>query len=153
MIGHVRRTLVALAALASLAHGIPALAAPGWTANTDDALLFDVRMGKYRVGDGVRGYQTPQGVCVDFADTLIALDIPIRLDKQSRRATGWAFDEQRTVVIDRAAGTEQIMNKTIKVAPHDIDDTPEGWCVQTSALTRWFGATFTGVVSNAVLSV
>ncbi len=155
MIGRMRGTLrqgiAAAVALLSFAHGAPAHAA--WTANTDDALLFEVRMGKYRVGDGVRGYTTPQGVCVDLADTLMALDIPIRLDKKLRRATGWAFEERRTITIDREAGTEQIMNSTSKVASHDIYDTPEGWCVSTSALSRWFGATFDADPNNAVLVV
>jgi hypothetical protein len=134
-----------------LVQAAPARAA--WTANADDALLFDVRMGKYRVGDGVRGYATPEGVCVDLADTLIALDIPIRLDKKSRRATGWAFEERRTVAIDRESGVEQIMNSLGKVAPRDIYDTPEGWCVATTALSRWFGATFSADTNNAVLTV
>ena len=150
MLRFAKRSLAALAAAFALAQGVPAAA---WTPSSDDSLLFDVRLGQYRVGDGVRGYATPEGVCIDLADTLIALDIPIRLDKQSRRATGWAFDERRTVVIDRASGTEQIMNLSGKVAPHDIYDTPEGWCVATTALSRWFGATFTADVGNAVLTV
>ncbi len=145
-----RTGLAALAAAASLAHAVPAQA---WTPNPDDALLFDVRTGPYRVGDGVRGYATPTGVCVDLADVLLALDIPIRLDKKSRRATGWAFDERHTVTIDRASGIEQIMNKQAKVAPDDIRDTPEGWCVATVALSRWFGATFLADTSNALLVV
>ena len=89
-------------------HAVPAQAA--WTPNSDDALLFDVRTGPYRVGDGVCGYATPTGVCVDLADVLMALDIPICLDKKSRGATCWAFDERRMVTIDRTGGTEQIMN-------------------------------------------
>ncbi len=147
----IRKGLAAALALVSLAHAMPAQAA--WTPNSDDSLLFDVRTGPYRIGDGVRGYATPTGVCVDFADVLIALDIPIRLDKKSRRATGWAFDERHTVTIDRAAGVEQIMNAQAKVAPDDIRDTPEGWCVATTALSRWFGATFTADTNNALLVV
>jgi len=61
--------------------------------NADDALLFDVHKGPYRLGDRVRGYAAPTGVCVDLAAVLMALDIPIRLDKKSRRAPGWVrFD-------------------------------------------------------------
>ena len=71
-----------------------ARAAETWTANDDDALLFDLRSGKYRLGDGVRGYQTDNGVCADFADVIMALDVPLRLDKKSRRATGWLFEER-----------------------------------------------------------
>lgn len=150
MIRAFRRAVVVLVGALALAQTAPARA---WTPNPDDALLFDVRMGPYRVGDGVRGYATPEGVCVDLADTLIALDIPIRLDKQSRRATGWAFDERHTVTIDRASNIEQIANTARKVAPHDIRDTPEGWCVATTALSRWFGATFAADTGNAVLVV
>lgn len=127
--------------------------AEAWTPNADDALLFEVRANQYRLGDGVRGYTTPKGVCVDFADTLLALDLAIRLDKQSRRATGWAFDERRTVVIDRSAREEQIMNSRRKVAPDDIFDTPEGWCVMTSVLTRWLGVELVPDTANALLVV
>lgn len=150
MIGSIRGAVAALAAIVALGQTAPAQA---WTPNSDDSLLFDVRLGQYRVGDGVRGYATPEGVCVDLADTLIALDIPVHLDKQSRRATGWAFEERHTVVIDRVSGLEQIMNQSHKVAPHDIYDAPEGWCVATTALTRWFGATFAADTGNAVLVV
>ncbi len=150
MMRALRTAVAVLAGALALVQAAPLRA---WTPNSDDALLFDVRMGQYRVGDGVRGYATPEGVCVDLADTLIALDIPIRLDKQSRRATGWAFDERHTVTIDRVSGIEQIENLRQKVAPDDIRDTPEGWCVATSALSRWFGATFTAETGNAVLVV
>jgi hypothetical protein len=150
MIRPFRKFAAFLAGALALLQAVPAQA---WTPNPDDALLFDVRMGQYRLGDGVRGYATPEGACIDLADTLIALDIPIRLDKQSRRATGWAFDERHTVMIDRVSGVEQIMNLKQKVAPHDIRDTPEGWCVATTALSRWFGATFAADTSNAVLVV
>jgi hypothetical protein len=142
----------ALAALAMIVSANP-VRAESWTANADDALLFDVRLNQYRLGDGVRGYQTPTGVCVDFADVIMALDISVRLDKQSRRATGWAYDERHTLTIDRASGEEQIMNSQRKVAPDDIRDTPEGWCVSTVALSRWLGVTLSPDTGNAILNV
>ena len=146
------RGLIALAALLS-AGLIPAAKAAGWSANADDALLFDVRLNQYRLGDGVRGYQTPTGVCIDFGDTILALDIAVRLDKQSRRATGWAYDERQTLTIDRVSDEEQIKNSKHKVAPGDIYDTPEGWCVTTTALSRWLGVTLEPDTSNALLVI
>lgn len=101
-----------------LAPAVPSKA--GWRPDPDDALLFEVRLGKYRMGEGVRGYATPHGVCVDFADTILALDLAIRLDKQSRRATGWAFDEQQTILVDRVSAREQIKHTAREVAPDDI---------------------------------
>lgn len=146
------RALAALAVLASAGVAQP-VQAGAWTPTADDALLLDVRLNQYRLGDGVRGYQTPTGVCVDFADAIMALDISVRLDKQSRRATGWAYDERKTMTIDRVSGEEQIMNLRRKVAPDDIRDTPEGWCVSTVALSRWLGVTLKPDTSNAILTV
>ncbi len=146
------RASQAFAALAMIVSASP-VRAEAWTANADDALLFDVRLNQYRLGDGVRGYATPTGTCVDFADVIIALDIPVRLDKQSRRATGWAFDESHTLTIDRASNMEQIKNSGRKVAPDDIRDTPEGWCVSTVALSRWLGVTLDADTGNALLVI
>ncbi|MFZ4747347.1 MAG: hypothetical protein ACOYLK_10695 [Sphingomonas sp.] len=96
--------------------------------------LLDVLSGPYRLGDGVRGYATSTGGCIDLAAVLMALGIPIRLDKKLRRATGWAFDERRTVTIDRASDLEQLLNNQTKVASDDIRNTQEGWRVATTAL-------------------
>ena len=52
-----------------------------WSPNEDDSWLFDLRSGQYRLGDGVRGYQTPQGICVDLSDMVLALDLPVRVDR------------------------------------------------------------------------
>jgi hypothetical protein len=138
--------------------GLPAIVhaqmdgkAPEWSANDDDALLFDVRMGKYRLGDGVRGYQTPTGVCVDTADMILALDVPVRLDKKLRRATGWALNEGQTLTIDREQNIEHIANKKNALPKNTIYDTPEGWCTDVKALSRWFGITMKVDLSNAVL--
>jgi hypothetical protein len=124
-----------------------------WTANDDDQLLLDVRVGRFRVGDGVRGYQTDNGICLDFADIIIAFDLPVRLDKKSRRATGWLFEESRTFTLDRDSGRVQIMNKSASLGAGDIRDTPEGWCIDTRALGRWLDVTLTPALNDALLVV
>lgn len=127
--------------------------AAAWQPNEDDALLFDVRVGQWRVGDGVRGYQTDSGVCVDLADVIIAFDLPLRLDKKSRRATGWLFEESRTFTLDREARVVQIMNKTSAVAENDVRDVPEGWCVDTKTLAAWLNVNIKADLSNALLII
>ncbi len=130
-----------------------AASAQTWRANPDDALLFDVRLGQYRLGDGVRGYQTPDGTCVDLGDVILALDLSVRLDKKLRRATGWVFEEQRTFFIDREAMQVQIMNKKEVLRATDIYDTPEGWCVASARLSSWLGITLEIDQANALLFV
>ena len=143
---------MAIAAGIVMVPAAPSFAAD-WQASEDDALLFDVRVGQYRVGDGVRGYQTDKGICVDFADVIIAFDLPVRLDKKSRRATGWLFDESRTITLDREANTVQIMNKNQPLAGNDVRDVPEGWCVDTQTLARWLNVDVVADQSNALLII
>ena len=131
----------------------PAQASSTWTANDDDALLFDLRSGKYRLGDGVRGYQTATGICADFADVIMALDLPLRLDKKSRRATGWVFAERETLTIARDSNTVQKVNTKINLSAGDIYDTPEGWCVDVKTLSNWFDITLRPDLSNALLII
>jgi hypothetical protein len=147
-------TLIRLALIAGLS-GVCAtkVSASAWRPSEDDALLFDVRAGQYRVGNGVRGYQTENGVCADFGDIIMALDLPVRLDKKSRRATGWLFEESRTFTLDREANTVQIMNKYAALSAEDIRDVPEGWCVDTKVLSRWLNVDVTPDLSNALLII
>ncbi|MGB5077667.1 MAG: carboxypeptidase regulatory-like domain-containing protein, partial [Sphingorhabdus sp.] len=147
-----RKALAAFAVLAGiLVIPVTSARAQLWQPNEDDALLFDVRVGQWRIGDGVRGYQTDSGVCVDFADVIIAFDLPVRLDKKSRRATGWLFEESRTFTLDRESSTVQIVNKSETVSSTDIRDVPEGWCVDTKILARWLDVDVKPDLSNALL--
>ena len=151
---HMRKFLGRVLLGAALLFGlIQPQFAHAWTPDPDEALLFDVRLGKYQLGEGVRGYQTPSGACVDLADSIMALDLAIRLDKKLRRATGWAFEERRTLAIDREARTVQIMNKTEKLSDEAIADTPEGWCVNAETLGKWIGVPLVPDSSAGVLFV
>lgn len=146
--------MLALAALMGIqGFAAPARAETAWAANDDDALLFEARLSKYRLGDGVRGYQTPRGVCLDMADMIMALDVPVRLDKKLRRATGWAFAESNTIVVDRESNVEQIRNTKGKLGENDVYDTPEGWCVSSEKLAHWFGIKLDPNMGAAILTI
>ncbi|MBA3939852.1 MAG: carboxypeptidase regulatory-like domain-containing protein [Sphingopyxis sp.] len=129
------------------------LAADGWAPNEDDRWLFDLRSGQYRLGDGVRGYQTPQGVCVDLADMVLALDLAVRVDRKLRRATGWVFDERRSLTIDRESGEVRAGSASYRIGATAIRDTPAGWCVDLDSLDTWLGIPISTDLSNAVLRI
>ena len=132
---------------------VSSASAATWQANEDDALLFDARVGQWRVGDGIRGYQTDTGICVDLADIIMAFDLPVRLDKKSRRATGWLFEESRTFTLDRESNTVQIVNKNQAVSAADVRDVPEGWCVDTQILAGRLNVDIKTDLSNALLII
>jgi hypothetical protein len=153
LISKLKCWIAAFVAIGALGQPALARADAVWKPNADDAVLFELRLGQYRLGDGVRGYQTPAGVCVDMADMVMALDLPVRVDKKLRRATGWMFNESRTLTLDREANTVQIVNKTTKLPAGAIYDAPEGWCVATPQLSSWLGVALNPDLSNAILVI
>ncbi len=133
--------LLALGA-GSIAASAPAppTAAASWTADPDDQFILDVTVRQLRLGDGVRAYNTPEGTCVVLGDFVTTLDVPVKIDLQARKASGWAFQESNRINVDYGAGTASYgAGKSETLTPGTIRETPEGWCVQTKALARWFG--------------
>src|SRR5215211_3677386 len=140
-----RKWLCRLATVAALgctgAVGASSSVPPGdgWTAQSDDQFLLDVRIRQLRLGDGVRAYNTPEGTCILFGDFLTTLDVPMKIDLTAKQASGWAFRESNRISIDLAAGQARFGAKSEPIAPGTVRETPDGWCVQGAALTRWFG--------------
>lgn len=127
--------------------------ASSWQANDDDFLFLQLVIKNYKLTYDVRGYQTDKGVCLDLADVIQSLDLPIRIDKKSRRATGWLFAEDQEFTLDRDANTVQNVNVGQAPVSSDIYDTPEGWCIDSSALSQWFGITFKPDLYNAIVKL
>src|SRR6478672_3847049 len=151
-----RKTAMLLALCAgSIAASAPpaAKAAPAtWTADPDEQFILDVNIRQLRLGDGARAYNTPEGTCVVLGDFLTALDVPMRIDLGAKKAAGWAFKESNRISIDY--GALQISygsKKTDAIAAGTIRETPDGWCVQTSALARWFGIGINPLTAGSVL--
>jgi hypothetical protein len=130
---------LALAAAGAFAAWAASPVASAWTANSDDQFLLDVNIRQLRLGDGVRAYQTPEGICVVLGDFLTTLDLPVKIDLQARKATGWAFKEENRIEIDALAGTVRLGKQLERLSPGTIRETPEGWCVQSTALGHWLG--------------
>ena len=142
--------LLALCAGSVGASALPGKA-PAWTADPDDQFLLEVHIRQLRLGDGVRAYNAPEGTCVVLGDFLTTLDVPIRIDLTAKTATGWAFKESNKIRIDYSGMRANYGAKSETIDPGTIRETPEGWCVQTSALQRWFGIGVKPVTAGSVL--
>jgi hypothetical protein len=153
-IGTIGRGALALLALASAgAFGALAAAPPsdGWTADPDDQFLLDVNIRQQRLGDGVRAYATPEGTCIVFGDFLTALDVPMKIDLEGRTASGWAFKEAHKIRIDRGSGQVRYGGAGEPLSKAMIRDVPEGWCVDSAALGRWFAIKVTPKTTGSAL--
>ena len=138
---HWIRAAFAGAALA-LAGAVAAWAASpvgdAWTADPEEQFLLDVNIRQLRLGEGVRAYQTPEGTCVVFGDFLTTLDLPMKIDLEAKKASGWAFREDNRIEIDLASGIARFAGQQESLAAGTVRETPEGWCVESAALGRWF---------------
>jgi hypothetical protein len=133
-------TLLAAAGLGIAAPASAPPSGPAWSADPESQYLLDLQIRQRALGDGVRAYPVPEGTCVILGDLVTALDLPIKVDLAGRRAEGWAFKEVNRLHIDRAAGKVSFGAKGSEpIAPSAIRDAPEGWCVETAALSRWLG--------------
>lgn len=128
----------ALALAGAVAAWAAAPVGKAWTADPEEQFLLDVNIRQLRLGDGVRAYQTPEGTCIVFGDFLATLDLPMKIDLEAKRASGWAFREDNRIEIDAAAGVARFSGQQERLADGTVRETPEGWCVDAAALGRWF---------------
>ena len=143
--------LVALASAGAIGASAAAPDAGHWVAEPDDQFLLDVNIRQLRLGDGVRAYPTPEGTCIVLGDFLTTLDVPMRIDLDSKSASGWAFKEENRIEIDRRAGRVRFGDQAESLPAGAIRDVPEGWCADSAALTRWFGIKVTPRTSGSAL--
>lgn len=130
---------------------VAAAQADDWQPDPEEQWLFDFRTERFSLGQGIRGYARGNRVCLDFGDVIRALSLPVRLNMELRRATGWAFDERRTLTIDREAGRVELASEVRTLNAGDIIDTPEGWCVAPAALGQWLGVELGVDLSNSII--
>ena len=107
--------------------------------DAESQYLLDVNIRQLRLGEGVRGYPTPEGSCLLLGDMANVLDLPLKVDLAARKASGWAFREAYRLDIDAAARTVRYGAKQEALDPAAVRETPDGWCVHSDALARWLG--------------
>ncbi|HET7816158.1 MAG TPA: carboxypeptidase-like regulatory domain-containing protein [Sphingomicrobium sp.] len=127
--------------------------AKSWSADPEDQFLLDVNLRRLKLGEGVRAYTTPEGACIVLGDFLAALDVPMKIDLGAKKASGWAFREQHRIMVDAAAGTVAYGAASEPLTPGTVRETPEGWCVDSAALERWFGIGVKPLMSASALMI
>jgi hypothetical protein len=145
--------LLALACVGSVGSTASIPSTEAWSANPDDQFLLEVRLHQFRIGEGVRAYQTPTGTCIMLGDFLTTLDVPMRVDLAKKAASGWAFKEDHRIAIDLAGERATYGEKSEDIVPGTVRETPGGWCVDSAALTRWFGIAVKPMTSGSVLVI
>jgi len=135
--------MIGVAALGALALGGAAVSSADsltpFVIDAESQYLLDVNIRQLRLGEGVRGYPTPEGSCLLLGDMVTVLDVPVKVDLAARKASGWAFREDYRLDIDAKARTVRYGTKQETLDPAALRETPDGWCVQSDTLARWLG--------------
>ena len=138
-----RATWIRRAALAALAcaGAVSSFASTNgaFVIDAEAQYLLDVNIRQLRLGDGVRGYPTPEGSCLMLGDMATVLDLPLTVDL--RRAPPPAGRSARIISSSstRTPRPSATAPSSEKLDPAAIRETPEGWCVDSTALGRWLG--------------
>jgi hypothetical protein len=138
----VRHSLAKAALLALACVGAAASIAEApkpFAVDPESQYLLDVNIRQLRLGEGVRGFPTPEGACLLLGDMANVLDLPLAIDLGARRARGWAFTESNALDIDAAARTVRFGARREALDPAAVRETADGWCVDSKALARWLG--------------
>lgn len=137
------RTLIGMAAMLAVAWAGADVSRAGgpsaFTVDPEAQYTLDIGIRQLRLGEGVRGYPTPEGACLVLGDMVTVLDIPVKIDLAARKASGWAFREDYKINIDAAARTVRYGATQEALGPGAVHETPEGWCVDSATLARWLG--------------
>lgn len=64
----------------------------------DDLLLVSLRMGQIRFASSLPAYRTAEGICLDAAETMAAVEAPVSLGPSSLE--GWFIAPDRTLAVD-----------------------------------------------------
>ncbi len=87
-----KRTLIGKAVLLALACAGAAVSfaeAPRpFAIDPESQYLLDVNIRQLRLGEGVRGFPTPEGSCLLLGDMVTVLDLPVKVEYLEKTPTG-----------------------------------------------------------------
>ncbi len=144
-------TASTLAVAGSHAPDVRAEAAPALT--DDDLFLVALRLGNLDLAQDITAYQTPAGLCIDLAQTVEALEFPIKVNIADGKADGWFLSEERTFSLNARSKTITINGKSESLSPGDVTETADTLCVNVKALKRWFPISFDADLGNALVKL
>ena len=119
----------------------------------DTAQLFEARIGRMPIGNGVRAFETEAGLCLDFGDVIDALQLAVEVAEDGQSASGWVFSEGNRVSVDRRTGRVEFGSQYETIAPETFWRSRSGWCVRATDLARWIGVRLEPDLTNAVLAI
>ena len=157
-IGRLAQGLEVLAAVAAFASSAAAAEAhPAPAPGGEDTFVVLRTTGEdselYSLADDLSGKVRDGHLCVDLAEFSQALEFPIEVDSQRQQASGWFFDEARTLQLDVKAGAVTISKRSRPLQAADVTPTADGLCVDVHALGSWLGLKLTYDQSAAMVEV
>ncbi len=119
----------------------------------EDLLILELRLNRLILSAGLIAYRTGAGLCLYLGDVTRSLEFPIQVAPERGRAEGWFLREDRTFLLDFAAGTAAISGKAATYDPQRLELHADDICVEVSLLSAWFPVEFEFDETNAIVSM
>jgi len=89
----------------------------------DNLLILKLTLSGLTLSESLLGNQLPDSICLYFSDLVRALDFPIEVIPQERRAEGWFLSESRTFQL--TADSVTIAGEAVAFDPKRVTLLPE----------------------------
>ena len=119
------------------------------TVSDDDLLILQLRLGRFLLSDGLIGYQTDDGACIDLGDLVRALDFAI--EAHGDTASGWFLHEDNTFKLDTVSKTVEINGESEPIGAKDLFNSYGEVCISLKAISKWFPVRLELDFENAIL--
>ncbi len=109
----------------------------------DGLLLLELKLGKSILNEALPAYRQGDIVLLPIGQLADAVQFPIRLDMDTKRAEGWFSEEDKTLLLDAARNRVTISGQIESVNDAEMAIHDDDIYVSSALLSQWFSIDFT----------
>ena len=111
-------------------------------AQDSEPVIFELRLDRLRLSDGLVAYLDATGVQLPLAELLAAFELPIRVDPAQGTAEGWLIAENRRFALDVGRREVVVDGRRQPLDPARVVARPEDLYVDHRLLSQWLPIDF-----------
>lgn len=116
-------------------------------------LILELRLGRHMISDALVGYYEHDKLLLPVGQLSEALQFPIQIDLDTKRAEGWFSEEDKTFLLDAANQRATISGRTESIQSNQMSVRDDDIFVDSKLLEKWFSIVFDISYAEQVVSV
>jgi hypothetical protein len=123
------------------------------TIDEDGLLILELSLGKTILNDSLTAYREGDMLLLPIGQLADALQFPIQIDLDAKRAEGWFSEEDKTFLLDAARSRITISGQVASVDSQKIALHEDDIYVDSTLLSEWFSVDFNPSFNEQTLAV